>query len=163
MPIFREPLPGILIEFGSDPRAPLSAFLVGNYNRIVISVGGQLDGFYSLPFVRPLAKELNNKEWSLVLPRLASTFLGNRESHISDATDLKHLIDILVQKFEASEICLFGWDTGVQVVLEFLNSFKQTDAVTRVILNGAVTNHLNEHFCNAGQHLRKEYVEKAIA
>lgn len=164
MPALREPLQGLLFEFGSDHSRALSAFLVGNQRRVVLSVGGQVDGFFSLPFVRPLAKGLGERGWALCLPRFASSFHGSRDSHVQDATDLKDLVDLLGASFGAAEVCLFGWDTGVQVVLEYLAAFKATDLVTRVVLNGAVVDPAKaEQHCAAGQQRRKEFVEKAVA
>ena len=162
MPPFRQPLQGLLIEHGSDGTRPLSAFLMGAHRRVMVVIGGQLDGFFSLPCVRPLAEALEGRQWSLLLTKLGSTYIGSRDSHVQDAADLKALLDLLQQRFDATEICLFGWDTGVQVVLGFLETFPQSDMVTRVILNGAVVDHTSELACNAGVHRRKEYIEKAL-
>jgi hypothetical protein len=51
----------------------------------------------------------------------------------------------------------------VQVVLAYLSTFKSTQLVTRVVLNGCVADPRSEVHCAAGQIRRKEYIEKAIA
>jgi len=159
-----KPVAGQLFQFGNDPARQLSVFMTGTKQRAMVVVGGVIDGFFSLHSMRLLVTELEACGWTAVQPQLASSHTGyGARTHVGDAEDLQDLIRLLEKDFEMNEITLFAWSSGVQVALEFLTNCEDTDIITRVILQGVVTDPSDPIFSPEGEAKRQALVDEYMA
>ena len=84
-------LNGKLFLYDKEKRLP--AFLTGSAQRHVIMIGGMEDGFFSTPYVTPLARSLPSLGWALVQCLLSSSYAGYGTCSLAqDADELDALI-----------------------------------------------------------------------
>jgi pimeloyl-ACP methyl ester carboxylesterase len=159
-----QPVAGQLFTYGNDPSRQLSVFMTGSQQRAVVVVGGVVDTFFALHSMRLLVKELEACGWSAVQPQLASSHTGfGARTHVGDAEDLQDLMLLLEKELQMNEITLFAWSSGVQVALEYLGAAEDTDIVTRVILQGVVTDPKDEVFSEETAEKRKALVDEYMS
>jgi pimeloyl-ACP methyl ester carboxylesterase len=158
------PVDGRLFTFGDDPARQMSVFMTGASKRAFVVVGGQGSSFFALHSMRMLIKELEALGWATAQTQTASSLVGySGRTHVGDAEDLRDLIELLERDFAMSEITLFGWASGVQVVLEYLNTSDNAEVVTRVILQGVIGNPNDFLFSEEGSQRRAELVADWMA
>lgn len=138
---------GRLLTFHNDPFLKIPVFLSGNATRCIVTIGSQTDGFFVLTYMKQLAEEAQKYNWSVAQLMLSSAFVGRGpQTHEKDAEDVDALLGLLAKEHGMTEITLFGFGTGVQVVLEVMENGDNTDLVSRVILQGIVCNPTESFF-----------------
>jgi hypothetical protein len=156
-----QPVNGSMITFGDDPSRQMLVFMTGEQKRAFVVVGCQASAFFAHHSMRLLVSELATARWSTAQTQLASNMVGyGGRTHVGDAEDLASLISLLTRDYEMSEITLFGWSSGVQVVLQYLGTARNADAVTRVILQGVVNDPKDEIFSEATAAKRSRLVDE---
>lgn len=116
----------------------MPVFVSGQSHRMVLWIGGQCDGLFSLNYMPVLVAAMLAEGWAVAQAQLESSQVGSARTHVGDAEDLDVLVQLLVKTHGVTEIALFGTGTGVQVALEFLKIGSAKEWVTRVILQGVV-------------------------
>jgi len=91
--------------------------------RVVVAVGGLTDGFFSTPYLAPLAAAAAAAGWGLVTPLLRSSHTGwGTASLDGDAADLALLADHLGAARGAARLALLGHSTGCQGAVRYAGS-----------------------------------------
>ena len=128
-----------------DPNYKLVAFESGSSSssRCMILLGGLTDGLLSLPYAERLSLKLQSisQPYSLIQPLLRSSNLQYGWHTIdNDIEDLRTLIDYLVNhRTDLKSIILMGHSTGCQDIIHYLRQEKVHPKITRVILQGPVS------------------------
>jgi pimeloyl-ACP methyl ester carboxylesterase len=109
----------------------------------MIFLAGLTDGLLSIPYIDKLASKLESMEnsCSLIQPILRSSYLqyGWHTIH-DDCDDLQRLIDYLLKnRANLQTIILMGHSTGCQDIIHYLRRVESHPKITRVILQGAVS------------------------
>lgn len=138
---------GRLLTFHNDPFLKIPVFLSGDANRCILTVGSQTDGFFVLTYMQLLAEEAQKAGWATAQLMLSSSFVGRGPiTHERDAEDVDALLALLAKEHGITEVTLFGFGTGVQVVLELMENGENTDLVSRVVLQGIVCDPSQTYF-----------------
>ena len=128
-----------------DPQHKLVAFESGALSSpwCFILIGGLTDGLLSLPYVERLSSALQSlpHPHSLIQPLFRSSNLQYGWHTIDDdVEDLQRLIEyVLANRNEFASIVLMGHSTGCQDIIHYLRQKKRSDRITRVILQGPVS------------------------
>ena len=128
-----------------DAQQKLVAFESGALSspRCFILIGGLTDGLLSLPYAEKLSWALQSQPqpYSLIQPLFRSSNLQYGWHTIDDdVEDLQRLIDyLLANRDNLESIVLMGHSTGCQDIIHYLRQKKRSDRITRVILQGPVS------------------------
>lgn len=154
---------GRMFTFHKDPYRRIPVFLSGSADRCLVWVGGQGDGLFSIGYMGLLINELSSS-WTVAQWTPASSFLGyGAQCHNRDAEDLDELIGILVTEHGMKEIALFATSTGLQLALEVLARGRYRDHVSRVILQGIISDPKGPMFTSSAIYNRQETASKLLA
>ena len=153
---------GRLLTFHKDPYRRIPAFLSGDGPRGLIWIGGIGDNFFSVTYLPRLIDELGG-EWTIVQAILPSSFQAyGGQDHHRDSEDLDDLLDHLVKKLDMREFALFASSTGVQTLLELLQRGRHKDLVTRVIVQGIVTDPKSAEYSAVSMLQREEAAKELV-
>uniref|UniRef100_A0A060T1W2 ARAD1C24134p n=1 Tax=Blastobotrys adeninivorans TaxID=409370 RepID=A0A060T1W2_BLAAD len=91
------------------------------HKRVVVFVGGLGDGLFTVPYVTPMAEELDNVGWGVVQVLLRDSYLGwGTGSLAKDAQDITKAISYLYSTVGKESIVLMGHSTGTQDAMYYL-------------------------------------------
>lgn len=154
---------GRMFLCGADPYRRIPVFLSGQAERCVVVIGGQSDGFFSLNYLGSLIKELSGEGWAVAQVQLASSLAGCPGNHISDGQDLDDVMGILLKQHNMKELTLFAFNTGVQIAIEFMEKGRNTELVTRVVLQGVIRDPEDELFSVETTYKRIKRAKELVA
>lgn len=115
-----EPFPVTVHPFPSPKRGGSHAYELGNTSakNAVVFIGGLTDGPHTTPYIRTVAKHLENSsslDYSVFEIRMRSSFIGFGTSSLAnDVEDISALVKYLRGRGK-EKIVLFGHSTGCQV------------------------------------------------
>eukprot|EP01006_Ploeotia_vitrea_P054001 TRINITY_DN67836_c7_g6_i1.p1 TRINITY_DN67836_c7_g6~~TRINITY_DN67836_c7_g6_i1.p1 ORF type:complete len:366 (+),score=52.32 TRINITY_DN67836_c7_g6_i1:108-1205(+) len=136
-----DPHRGKMFVFNENPWKKLTGFRVGDAPRAVILVGGQQDGFFALNYTEQLTKRMVAEGWSVIQALFGSWYAGYGRAVLeNDSEDLDALLRYCVNKFDMTEFALFGFHTGAQDVVFYMQNGDYRSKVSRVILQGGMRN-----------------------
>lgn len=139
----------------------------GKYHKnTVIFIGGLGDGITTVPYVKPLADELDKSGWGVVEVLTTSSFGGWGTGSLKrDADEVEKAVEYLREKLEAGglenkqKIVLLGHSTGCQDIMYYLT--KGTRAkVDGVVLQAGVSDR-DATVINVGEQKWKQKVDEA--
>ena len=128
-----------------EPQRNLVAFQSGSLtsSRSLIFLGGLTDGFLSVPYLENLSKKLAAMEEGCSLIQVlfrSSNLQYGWHTLDDDVDDLQQLLDYLTEhRPNLQSIVLMGHSTGCQDILHYLRRGKPHPKISRVILQGAVS------------------------
>lgn len=153
---------GKLIYYYKDPYRKVPIFISGNAPRCLLWIGGQAESFFTISYFEDLAKSLN-EEWSFVQMELPSSHIGyGAPNHYADSDDVDEVLELLTTKHDMKEIVLFATSTGVQIALQLLDTGRNVNTVTRVILHGVVSPPDNQFFSEKATAARSDRVTELL-
>ncbi|KAJ9436264.1 UPF0613 protein PB24D3.06c [Diplonema papillatum] len=136
-----DPRSGTMLVFNHDPWRRLTAFRVGEHDRAVVVIGGQSDTFFSLNYIDSLTQSLvGSLGYSVVQPMFSSWFSAFGENTLeNDNDDLDCLLGKLLE-VGVKEVVLFGFNTGVQDILNYIENGDKAWMVKRLVFQGGMRN-----------------------
>ncbi|KFH41779.1 hypothetical protein ACRE_075000 [Hapsidospora chrysogenum ATCC 11550] len=140
-----EPFPVTVHPFPSPKRGGSHAYELGNTSakNAVVFIGGLTDGPHTTPYIRTVAKHLENSsslDYSVFEIRMRSSFIGFGTSSLAnDVEDISALVKYLRGRGK-ERIVLFGHSTGCQDCMEYTNYAKHhAEPVDGFILQAPVS------------------------
>eukprot|EP01006_Ploeotia_vitrea_P065698 TRINITY_DN93651_c0_g1_i1.p1 TRINITY_DN93651_c0_g1~~TRINITY_DN93651_c0_g1_i1.p1 ORF type:complete len:337 (+),score=44.15 TRINITY_DN93651_c0_g1_i1:41-1051(+) len=132
---------GDLFVFNDNPWKKLVAFRVGDSPKCAILIGGQQDGFFALNYIDKLTEDLVGQGWCVIQALFGSWYAGYGRAVLeNDKEDLDALLRYCMQNFNAEEFALFGFHTGAQDAVFYLQEGQYKDKVSHLILQGGMRN-----------------------
>jgi triacylglycerol esterase/lipase EstA (alpha/beta hydrolase family) len=136
---------GQLFTYDKDSR--LTAFETGptESTETVVFIGGLGDGYNAVPFLPPLAKQLQELNMSLIQVQLSSSNQGYGTSNLqTDSEELDLLVTHLKEKRGKTKIVFLGHSTGCQDCYWHNKYGKTSQYIAGYILQAPVSD--REHF-----------------
>lgn len=119
--------PGVLHEYSPDKVA--FEFSPTGHKNTVLFIGGLDDGFLTVPYVPTVAKDLTQRDWSVIQIQMTSSFKGWGLSSLDqDIKEIRTLVEYLRSEKGGSrdKIVLFGHSTGSQDTIHYLLNYGDT-------------------------------------
>ena len=134
---------GRLFQFSKTDKNLVAFVSLGSDHKpcknAVILIPGLTDGFMSMAYSSNLSKTLREKDFSLVMAQISSSFMQFGFSNIDkDCDELTLLVSHLKEEMAFEKIVFIGHSTGAQDVVYFLRQSPMKDVVDAVVLQGAV-------------------------
>lgn len=103
----------VALEYPSEASTP--------HDKLLLFVGGLGDGINTVPFVEPLAKQLDEEGWNVAEILTNSSYIGFGTSSLSqDSEDISAAIDYFRTSLGKKTVVLMGHSTGSQDVMHYL-------------------------------------------
>jgi hypothetical protein len=112
------------------------------HDNVLVFIGGLCNGVTDVPYVQPLAQELDKLDWGLIEINTRSSYNGWATGSLSrDAEDISSAINYFKTNLNKAKVAIMGHSTGCQDVMYYLTQQYKDDSnnlIQRPHVDGAI-------------------------